>query len=163
MRSSYRNITSFSTAQDSLMKGKIFILRLKGSSPTFLEKPKQVLHQYFCKAIKVFQLNLQNIFSLSIDYILSIKKFGSALFIRHFLLFSSFLDLFSLFSFILTSFFVSIYVSSKYARFYYAWLLSFLRYVFVYIYVYIYSNYASITIYMKRCCMLGNFELSYRK
>ena len=132
-------ITSFSTAQDSLMKGKIFILRLKGLSSTFLEKPKQVLHQYFFMAIKVFQLNLQNILNLSIDYILSIKKFKSALFIRHFLLFSSFLDLFSLFSFILTSFFVSIYVSSKYARFYYAWLLSFLRfYVFVYIYIYIY-------------------------
>ena len=60
---SKRWITSFSTAQDSLMKDKTFCLILKESSPKFLEKPTLVLHQYFFVAIQVFQLNLTPTYS----------------------------------------------------------------------------------------------------
>ena len=73
---------SFSTAQDLLMKDKTLCLRLKGSSPPFREKPTLLLHQYFfMAAIRVFQLNLKPaILNLSIDYILSTKRFESNLF-----------------------------------------------------------------------------------
>ena len=39
-------------------------LRLKGSSPTFREKPTLVLHQYFFMAIRFFQLNLTSTYSI---------------------------------------------------------------------------------------------------
>ena len=51
------SITSFSTAQDSLIKDKTFCLRLK-------ENPTLVLHQYFFMAIQVFQLNLTSAYSV---------------------------------------------------------------------------------------------------
>ena len=45
-------------------KDKTFCLRLKGSSPTFREKPTLVLHQYFVMAIRDFQLNLTPTYSI---------------------------------------------------------------------------------------------------
>ena len=75
----------FSTAQDSLMKSKTFFLRLKGSSPKILEL------QYYSITSSITSILLYgnpsfsaelntNILNLSIDYILSTKKFESALF-----------------------------------------------------------------------------------
>ena len=54
-----------------------FYLRLKGSPPTFLEKP--TLHQYFFMAIHArFSAELNsNMLNLSIDYILSTKRIES--------------------------------------------------------------------------------------
>ena len=69
-------------------------------------------------------------------------------------LFSSLLDFLSLFSFILISVFISFYVSSRYTKFYYAWLLSFLRfYVFFCIYCFycIYYCYCFFCIYCFYC------------
>ena len=53
------------------MKDKIFCLRLKVSSTTFLKKQALVLYQYFYMAIRVFQLNLKpthSIYLWTIDY-----------------------------------------------------------------------------------------------
>ena len=75
--------------------------------------------------------------------LLNICLFVCLLFKSSKFLFSSLLDFFSLFSFILISFFVSFSISSRYTKFYFAWLLSFLCfYVSVFciycLYIYIY-------------------------
>ena len=47
-----------------LMKGKTFCLRMEGSSPTFLEKPSLLLHQYFYLGIQIFPLILKSTYSI---------------------------------------------------------------------------------------------------
>ena len=46
------------------MKVKAFFLELKKSSPTFLEKPTLVLHQYFFLMVRFFRLNLTPTYSI---------------------------------------------------------------------------------------------------
>ena len=46
------------------MKDKVFFLRLKASSPIFLEKLTLVLHKYLFMVIPVFHLNLTPTYSI---------------------------------------------------------------------------------------------------
>ena len=106
------------------MKAKTSCLRLKGSSPTFREKPTLVLHQYFFAAIPVFQLNLTPtylIYLLTTNYpqkglnLISLQRVDSYLKSSKFWL-PILLDSFSFYSFIFISFFVRLLVSFRYAK-----------------------------------------------
>ena len=135
------------------MKDKAFCLRLKGSSPTFREKPTLVLHQYFFMAIRLFQLNLTptySIYLLTTYYpqkglnLLSLQRLDSYVRSSKFQ-FPSLLGLLSLYSFIFISFFVRYLVSSKYTKF--SLYLDFIIFTF-YMFVFIYIVYIYICVYI---------------
>ena len=120
-------ITFFSTAQDLPMKDKTFFLRKEKIVLNILRKTDTSITPILLHGDQSFSAEFNTkILSSSIDHISSTRRFESIFFTATWFMykcskfyFPNLLDLFSLYSFILSLVFVRFLVSFRYTNFYY--------------------------------------------